>query len=321
MKKNFLTALLLQITYLVNAQGYKLFIDDNGKPTDAFKATSYIIVKQVADTALFMQQYDMENAILQSGAFKDKNLKIPDGKFVYYRKLNFYNNQTMKDILKSDTANYIMTEGEFKNGKRDGKWIDYFIGGKKREEVYYKDGVLNGPYNSYNDDRSTIGLSGNYVGGKREGEWNMFGLDGRVMETDKYRNGKVYSRKMMLGTYNSPKPPHGFETYFTRAFRKAITAQNIENVTIDYSIVFTVTVDGKVVKPALSAPGQDKDPLAKTLLAVMESSPQWKPANTGDKNKPHEDFAIISVEINKGSITTKVLDYAKYKAAYHYLNH
>jgi len=321
MNKILLTALLLQITYLVNAQGYKLFIDDNGKSTDAFKATSYIIVKQVADTTWFMQQYDMENAILQSGTFKDKNLRTSHGKFVYYRKLNFYNNKMMKDILKSDTANCIMTEGEFKNGKKDGRWTDYFIGGKKRVDVYYKDGVLNGPYSSYNDDHSTIALSGNYVDGKREGEWNMFGLDGKVMETDKYRNGKVYSRKMMLGPYNPPKPPHGFETYFTSAFRKAITTQNIENVTIDYSIVFTVTIDGKVVKPELATPGHDDDPFARTLLGVIESSPQWKPANTGDENKPHEDFAIISVEINKGSITTKVLDYTKYKAAYYYLNH
>ena len=179
MKKILFTALLLQIAFLVNAQGYKLFIDDNGKSTDAFSATSYIIVKQVADTTWLMQQYDMENAMLQSGAFKDKNLRIPNGKFVYYRKLDFYNNQTMKDILKSDTANCIMTEGEFKNGKRDGRWTKYFIGGKKWEEAYYKDGVLNGPYRSYNDDRSTIALSGNYIDGKREGDWEMFGLDGK----------------------------------------------------------------------------------------------------------------------------------------------
>lgn len=321
MKKILLTVLLLQVAYLVNAQDYRLFIDDNGRSTDAFKATSYIIVKQLADTTWLMQQYDMENAVLQSGMFKDKNLQIPHGKYVYYRKLDFYNNKMMKEILKSDTANCIMTEGEFKDGKKDGRWTDYFIGGKKREEAYYKYGVLNGPYRSYNDDRSTIALSGSYVDGKREGKWDMFNLEGKVIETDKYRNGKVYNRKMTLSPYNPPKPPHGFETYVTRAFRKAATAQDIESKAIEYSVVFTVTIDGKVVKPELTLPGQDDNPLARMLLGIIENSPQWKPANTGDETKPIEDFAIISVEINKGSITTKVLDYAKAKAVYYNLTH
>ena len=321
MKKILFTALLLQIAHLVNAQDHKLFIDDNGRSTDMFKATSYIIVKQFADTAWLMQQFDMENAILQSGTFKDKNLQISHGKFVYYRKLNFYNNKQMKEWLKADTANCIMTEGQFKDGKRDGRWTDYFIGGKKREEVYYKDGVLNGPYRSYNGDHNTVGLSGNYVDGKREGEWEMFGLDGKVMETDKYRNGKMYNKKMSLGPYNPPKPPQGFENYVANAFRKAARAQNIGDATINFSVVFTVTADGKVAKPSIDEFGHDDDPLARTLISVIENSPQWKPANTGDESKPHEDFAIISVEINKGSITTKVLDYGKFKAAHYYLNH
>lgn len=243
MKKILLTALLVQIACLVNAQAYKLFVDDNGTLTDAIKATSYIIVKQLADTAWLMQQYDMENAILQSGMFKDKYLQISHGKFVYYRKLDFYNNKMMKEILKSDTANCVMTEGEFKDGKKDGRWTDYLIGGKKREEAYYKYGVLNGPYRSYNDDRSTIALSGSYVNGKREGEWDMFNLEGKVIETDRYRKGKVYNRKMTLGPYNAPKPPRGFETYITNAFRKTSSAQDIGNTTIEYSFVFTVTCE------------------------------------------------------------------------------
>ena len=146
MRKILLSVLLLPLAFFANAQDYKLLIDDNGKSTDISKATSYITVKQLADTAWLMQQYDMESAILQSGTFKDRNLKTPNGKFVYYRKLDFYNNKQMKELLKSDTTNCIMTEGEFKDGKKDGRWTDYFIGGKKREEACHKNGVLDGPY-------------------------------------------------------------------------------------------------------------------------------------------------------------------------------
>ena len=320
MKKIFLTVLLLEVAYLAGAQGYKLFIDDNGKTTKAFTATSYIVVKQLADSTWFMQQYDMENAILQSGTFKDKNLRTPNGKFTYYRKLNFYNNATMKELLKSDTVNCIMTEGEFKDGKKNGKWTDYLIGGKKREEASYKDGVLNGPYRSYNDDHTTIALSGNYVNGKREGEWNMYGLNGKLMETDEYRNGKMRKRKLTLSPYNSSEKPKGFEVYVNNALRKVVPPENIAG-TAHYLVVFTVTVNGNVIKPELAPPGQEDAPLVKMLFSILEDSPRWKPANAGDETKPVEDFAMISVEISNSSITTKVLDYPIAKALYFNLTH
>ncbi|HWD89534.1 MAG TPA: hypothetical protein VG367_15490 [Mucilaginibacter sp.] len=320
MRKILFILLLSQVVYAANAQ-VKLYIDDNGRPTDVFKATSYIIVKQLSDTAWQMDQYDMENASLQSGTFKDASLKMPDGKFVYYRKLNFYNNKQMKEWLKSDTANCVMTEGQFKNGKKDGTWTDYFIGGKKREEATYKDGVLNGPYRSYNNDHSTVALSGNYVNGMREGDWEMFNMDGKVMETDKYRNGKMHAQKMSLGPYNPPKPPRGFETYVTTTLRKTAPAPDVANIAFDYSFVFTVTKDGKVIDAHVVETGHDDDPLARTLVGIIQNSSQWKPANTGDETKAVEDFAIVSVEIKKGGITTKVLDYGKYKAAYFNLNH
>lgn len=249
MKKTPFIISFLLIASFANSQGYKLFIDDNGKSINSFTATSYINVKQLADTAWLMQQYDMKNAILQSGMFKDKHLKIPNGKFIYYRKLNFYNNAAMKEALKSDTTNYIMTEGEFKDGKKNGAWIDYFIGGKKKEEAFYKDGVPNGPYRSYNDDHITVALSGNYVDGKREGEWQMFNFEGKVIETDKYRNGKMYNRKMTLDPYNPPKMPNGFETYVDNALKKAIPAKDLENTAITYTIIFQLQSTGKLLNP------------------------------------------------------------------------
>lgn len=316
MKRILFTILLLPLIYLANAQDYRLYIDDNGRPTDMFKATSYIVVKKLADTAWQMQNYDMENVILQSGTFKDRNLQIQNGKFLYYRRLNFYNNKQMKEWFRSDTVNCIMTEGSFKNGKKDGLWTDYFIGGKVREQAFYKEGVLNGSYRSYNDDQTTVALSGNYVDGKRDGEWDVMSLKGQLIEKDKYRDGKVTSRKMMIHNYNSPKPPKGFETYINRAFRKAVTQQNIKEMLID----FTVTIDGKIIKPHASSFEQDNDPIVKTVFGIIENSPAWKPANQGDDTKPLEDFAMISVEINNGEVTTKVLDNATFRTLFYNLN-
>ncbi|MGZ4044301.1 MAG: toxin-antitoxin system YwqK family antitoxin, partial [Bacteroidia bacterium] len=288
MKKTFLILLIIKIACQANAQDYKLLIDDNGRQTNAFKATSYIVVKQLADTAWLMQQYDLDNAILQSSVFKDKNLQIPHGKYAYYRKLNFYNNKMMKDILKSDTANCIMTEGEFRDGKKEGRWTDYFIGGKKREVATYKDGLLNGPYRSYSDDHSTIALSGNYVDGKRDGEWLMFGMGGKLIETDKYRNGKVYNKKISPGPYNAPKPPSEFENYVSDAIQKAISVYNIGNTSFDHSFILTVTTGGNIIEPHVAQPGHDDDPFTRILVEIIRNSPKWKPANTGDDTKPVE---------------------------------
>jgi len=43
----------------------------------------------------------------------------------------------------------------------------------------YVNGVLNGHYDSYNDDGS--GWSGNYVNGQQSGIWTLYRSDGTIM--------------------------------------------------------------------------------------------------------------------------------------------
>ena len=317
MKKLLLMLLLLQTAHTAVAQDYKLFINDNGSPTNSIAAaTSYILVTQRTDSLWLMQQYDMENTMLQMETFKDRNLKIPNGKYASYRKLSFYNKSELKEMLKGDTINCIMTEGEFKDGKKEGKWTDYFIGGKKREEAYYKNGVLDGHYNAYNDDRSSVALSGNYVNGKRDGEWNMMNLNGQVIEKDEYRDGKVRSRKLTISNYNSPKPPKGFESYINNSFGKVAMQPNMRKVLVS----FDITTDGRVNNLHVALPGHDDDQLIRRLFGVIKNSPLWKPANTGDESKPIEDFAVIWVEIDNGEVITKVLDNAEARTLFYNLH-
>jgi len=314
MKKLLSTLLFLQVVSLVNAQDYKLFIDDNGRPAEVYKATSYIVVKHLVDTGWLMQNYDMENVILQSGTFKDRNLQIQNGKFVYFRRLNFYNNKEIKESLKSDTANYITTEGSFKDGKKDGQWIDYFTASKVKQEVHYKDGILNGAYRSYNDDQTTIALSGNYVNGARDGDWHIFSPERNVIETEKYRKGKILSRETtFIKSFNLPKPPSGFEDYISGELRRTASSQLLHNLTGSYTIIFTVRADGKVIEPQSTNERQDHDPIMRAILDIIKNSPSWQPGDIGDKTSPVEDLSAITVEITNGSITIKILDYDKVK--------
>ncbi|HVS92974.1 MAG TPA: hypothetical protein VHE59_13115 [Mucilaginibacter sp.] len=322
MRKILLTAFLISVVYWARAQNYKLYVDNNGSPTDSLKATSYVVVKQLADTGWLMQNYDLENIILQSGTFKDRNLRIQNGKFVYYRRLNFYNNREIKESLKSDTMNCITTEGSYKDGKKQGRWTDYFISGKIQQEANYKDDVLNGAYCRYNDDQTTMALSGGYAHGLREGKWEIFSSAGKLMATEKYHRGKMVSRETpVVRPLNLPKPPNGFKAYFTSELRKEASSQLLHNLTRNYTIFFGVTVEGKVIEPESGDPRQEQDSVTSILLNILKNSPLWQPGDMGDKTKPVEDLSGISVEITNGSVTIKVLDYVKAKGVYFNLAH
>ncbi len=115
-----------------------------------------------------------------------------------------------------------------------------------------------------------------------------------------------------------PKPPNGFENYVMSELREKrfCFLSLLQSTAIDYTIIFAVTTEGKVIDPSLVLKGHEDDPLARILIGIIKNSPQWAPGNTGDENKPVEDITMVSVEINKGIITTKVLDHSKATAAY-----
>jgi hypothetical protein len=141
--KRFLVVLLLMfIISSANAQVYRMFMKDDGKQTDSAKANSYIIIKKLSDTSWLMQNYDMQNRIMQAGTYKDRNLQIPNGKFVYCDRLNTYNmSKAVLRVGNVDTAIFLRTYGEFKNGKKDGWWIDYVRNG--HQEITYSTTKLN----------------------------------------------------------------------------------------------------------------------------------------------------------------------------------
>ncbi len=44
---------------------------------------------------------------------------------------------------------YDKTTGSFKNGKRDGSWLDYWESGKLQSKTNHKNGILEGSWVSY----------------------------------------------------------------------------------------------------------------------------------------------------------------------------
>jgi hypothetical protein len=305
--KHFLLLLFfLSPAVFTKAQVYKTFLDEKGNAVDQPKAKSYLIVKQLADSVWLMKQFDMRDTIMVSGTFKDKTLAVPNGKFVYYYK--FRPDESMKWSVTSaiDTLNRIKTYGVFKNGLKDGYWIDYFDGRRKSIVEFYENGILNGPYESYNNDTGTLMAQGNYVNGERDGEWHLLNPHGEIIQTDMYRRGKVYKSRKSISNYKAPEPTREFYIFMDKRIRKLINDRDVAKIFVS----FTITVDGKLIAPRIVGKGYQAD-FDKQLLDILPSSPLWKSANKGDASKPIEDFSMATIEIRNGQVQISIINYGK----------
>ena len=82
------------------------------------------------------------------------------------------------------------TQGTFKNGKKDGPFVDYWDNGQSESQGTYKNGKMDGPYVSY-PDNGQFRAKGTLKDGKREGPWVVYKKDGTVWEkyTGTFKNG------------------------------------------------------------------------------------------------------------------------------------
>ena len=84
--------------------------------------------------------------------------------------------------------------GNYKDGKKDGKWISYCKHDHKIEEGNYKDGLKQGKWISYFED-GKIWYEGNYKNGKEHGEFIYFGNGNyniiHKLELVNYKDGEL----------------------------------------------------------------------------------------------------------------------------------
>ena len=57
------------------------------------------------------------------------------------------------------------SEGQYNKGKKNGKWLYYFLNSKTKEKRFYIDG-------------------------NKDGLWEKFDVDGSIKQTESYQNGK-----------------------------------------------------------------------------------------------------------------------------------
>lgn len=78
---------------------------------------------------------------------------------------------------------------EFRNGQQAGETTVY-TNGKKSTVMHYKDGMIDGPFMSF-DEQGNLIREVVYVAGKMEGECSVYYPDGTLMEHSTYKNGQL----------------------------------------------------------------------------------------------------------------------------------
>jgi len=83
------------------------------------------------------------------------------------------------------------SQGNLKNGKRDGKWIWYLENGQKTSEVIYRDGHLDGEYLSWHNNGQMLN-EGSMTENGNEGFWTSWYDNGLKKGESYWRNGKMH---------------------------------------------------------------------------------------------------------------------------------
>lgn len=78
----------------------------------------------------------------------------------------------------------IQQEGEFKDGRRHGKWISYFENGNKWSLNSYDIGNLDGEYKTWYEN-GELNVEGYYTNGQPSGNWKYFDENGNLLKEDK----------------------------------------------------------------------------------------------------------------------------------------
>ena len=80
-------------------------------------------------------------------------------------------------------------QGSFKDGKRNGPWVDYHDNGQTKTKGTNKDGKRDGPWVYYHDN-GQLWAKGTYKYGKKDGPWVYYYDNGQLWYKVTFKDGK-----------------------------------------------------------------------------------------------------------------------------------
>ena len=123
-----------------------------------------------------------------------------------------FNNDILHGSAKyyeSDTGK-LGSEGNYKNGKKDGVWIFYFKNGNKKWVGNYKDDQISGELIQYEENGIIISKE-NYEDGKLVGKYEYYHDNGRLRLTGELLDGKDNGEKISYWSNSNKKSVENFK--------------------------------------------------------------------------------------------------------------
>ncbi|MCC8425912.1 hypothetical protein [Mucilaginibacter sp. UR6-11] len=286
MKSVLFTIIMLLYSFLGYTQISKMYLNNKAENVAPEKATSYILIEKVGDSAYVAQQNDMTNKILLKGSYKDEMLTIPHGKFFYYNKWIHYPN--IYDKQHADTTTYLEYAGFFLNGVKVGTWIDYDKNGKKVFMYTFVNNKVKGPFQAYNSSGQLI-QKGNLDDNKKEGDWETYepGMN-KPSYTEVYLQDKLIKKSIH---FVKAVPPRNFESYLKKALKKHMDSLN--NVTVLLSINKEGKIDSVTVNKVLNAA------ISKAVINAFLNAPLFSPGLYDGQPVKQTSYFSFSLMLSK----------------------
>ena len=113
--------------------------------------------------------------------------------FLMYINVNY--SQTLKSKKFYFPTGELSSEGNLKNGKPDGKWINYYKNSKKKSIGFWKETLLDSTWLFY-DSSGIITLKEEYKNNKKHGVIINFDNTGRIVKETFYKNGNKEGKEV-----------------------------------------------------------------------------------------------------------------------------
>jgi antitoxin component YwqK of YwqJK toxin-antitoxin module len=142
-----------------------------------FKPMKKTLLLSLLFALLYACSHEIERVVVQI---------YPDGKVELEQYFIFENNDS---ILIKETGFYpdgsLRIEGEYKEGKRDGRWVYWYDNGNKWSEARYKADIRDGKSTVWHENGRKY-FEGSYKMGERIGKWRFWDEEGNLLKEINY---------------------------------------------------------------------------------------------------------------------------------------
>jgi antitoxin component YwqK of YwqJK toxin-antitoxin module len=132
-------------------------------------------------------------------------------------------------LPRDGSVSYTIDQSQYKFTTKDGKLDGEFLQFKRNvlcKKAYYKDSMLNGPYQEFFENGSQVKISGSYKDDKKHGIWKYYDQEGKVIKTELWKDGVDETAKYAIMRKVSAKHAEHREpvTKIGKAIQKTVKA-------------------------------------------------------------------------------------------------